>query len=207
MARALHYRGASHWRHGGRSASLEYNIWGWGASSFSASGPVRPNDLLFGDNVNGARGVNVLVGQQQQDLLDRDHHSPSLWVGLLLRQNRRRQQRAHAVFPMSKKTFVPVALVLSLTLGACSTSPPPAKAGDDAPAPRQSAGPEPVEEPGPQQPSSGSSPVPSPYCAVRTPAGQCFESKEQACAALRCPNDCSYLYGGGADPTPTVACN
>jgi len=29
-----------------------YNIWGWGAYSFSASGPVRPNDLLFGDNVN-----------------------------------------------------------------------------------------------------------------------------------------------------------
>lgn len=108
---------------------------------------------------------------------------------------------------MSKRTVVPVAFVLSVALGACSSAPQPAKAADEAGAPRQSAGTEPVEEPGPQQPGSGTFPVPSPYCAVQTPPGQCFESKEQACAALRCPNDCSYLYGGGANPAPTVACN
>jgi hypothetical protein len=27
------------------------NIWGWGAYAFSAGGPMRPYDLLFGDNV------------------------------------------------------------------------------------------------------------------------------------------------------------
>jgi hypothetical protein len=107
-----------------------------------------------------------------------------------------------AVFDAKGMRHLGSLLLLSLLLlGACAgTEPTAVKAPQEV---RVSA----PEEPGPQTPRSTFSPVPPWDCVVRSPAGQCFESKEQACAAMGCPTDCSYLYAGTHDGAADVACN
>jgi len=97
-------------------------------------------------------------------------------------------------------------VLLLWAISACSGARSPK--GQTSKEPAQSADRElvPPEPDGPPAQST-SAPLHRPHCIVKTSSGACFESKEQACAALGCPDDCSYLYAGGNGVTGTVACN